>query len=138
MLFTRPLLTLLVSLLPLSAYSLSILSASELVKRNDTASSNSSSITHVTTAPEPPTFKWLYTVFAYCPANLAPALAGPYGVRKVIPIIGGKIEGPYFNGTFFFSLLLVTLKTDELSHRNSEESRSGLGTCRCANWSVFG
>ncbi|GAA5834361.1 hypothetical protein JCM5353_007328 [Sporobolomyces roseus] len=99
MLFTRPFLALLISLLPLSAYSLSILSASELVKRNDTSAGNSSSITHVTSAPEPPTFKWLYTVFAYCPANLAPDLAGPYGVRKVIPIIGGVIEGPYFNGT---------------------------------------
>lgn len=98
MLFTRPFLALLISLLPLTACSLSILSASELVKRNDTSSSNASSITHVTSAPEPPTFKWLYTVFAYCPANLAPDLAGPYGVRKVIPIIGGVIEGPYFNG----------------------------------------
>jgi hypothetical protein len=111
MLFTKKsALALLLSLLPLYVSSLSILSASQkldsrslLLERDNTTSSssnNSSSVTHVTTAPTPPEFKWLYTVFAYCPANLAPNLAGPYGVRKVIPIIGGVIEGPYFNGSF--------------------------------------
>ncbi|GAA5963371.1 hypothetical protein JCM3765_007005 [Sporobolomyces pararoseus] len=106
----KPLLALLLSVLPLCVSSLSILTASQkldsrslLLERDNTTSSsssnNSSSVTHVTTAPTPPEFKWLYTVFAYCPANLAPNLAGPYGVRKVIPIIGGVIEGPYFNGT---------------------------------------
>ncbi|GAA5888460.1 hypothetical protein JCM16303_002775 [Sporobolomyces ruberrimus] len=111
MLFTKTLVTLAVSLLPLSVASLSILSASQIESRsllverdNSTTSTSNNSTsstpsTHVTSAPTPPEFKWLYTVFAYCPANLAPNLAGPYGVRKVIPIIGGVIEGPYFNGT---------------------------------------
>ncbi|GAA6015988.1 hypothetical protein JCM11491_007135 [Sporobolomyces phaffii] len=107
MLFAKHVLAVLLALLPLSVASLSILTASQiegrslLVERDNSTSpsDNSSSITHVSTAPNPPTFQWLYTVFAYCPANVAPNLAGPYGVRKVIPIIGGVIEGPYFNGT---------------------------------------
>ncbi|GAA5942869.1 uncharacterized protein JCM15063_002818 [Sporobolomyces koalae] len=106
MLLTKSFLALALSILPLSVLSLSIVAASELETRshlfqrdNSTSSSDSSNVTQVTTAPTPPSFKWLYTVFAYCPANVAPALAGPYGVRKVIPITGGVIQGPYFNGT---------------------------------------
>lgn len=108
---SKGLLALLLSLVPLCVSSLSILTASQkldtralLLERDNTTTSSSngtsssSSSPHVTTAPTPPDFKWLYTVFVYCPANVAPPLAGPYGVRKVIPIIGGVIEGPYFNG----------------------------------------
>ncbi|GAA6062858.1 hypothetical protein JCM10212_006111 [Sporobolomyces blumeae] len=103
MLFANTLIAAVLSALPLSALASPLLTASQVTStsllRRDNSSSSSSAADTFGTPPTPPTFQWLYSLEAYCPANLAPNLEGPYGVRKVIPILGGPIVGPHFNGT---------------------------------------
>ncbi|GAA5881841.1 hypothetical protein JCM3774_003053 [Rhodotorula dairenensis] len=65
-----------------------------LEERNNVAASATSG------GPTPPQLKWLYTAYAYCPADLLKGLVTPAGVRKAIPIIGGNFTGPGINGKF--------------------------------------
>ncbi|GAA5977345.1 hypothetical protein JCM10908_004947 [Rhodotorula pacifica] len=83
--------TLAVSLLALSTAVLG--TPVELAERNNVPSSSSS-------GPTPPQLKWLYTAYAYCPADVLKGLLTPAGIRKAIPIIGGNFTGPGINGKF--------------------------------------
>lgn len=61
---------------------------------------NNGAVSSGTNGPTPPQLKWLYTAYAYCPADLLKGLLTPAGVRKAIPIIGGNFTGPGINGKF--------------------------------------
>lgn len=50
------------------------------------------------TTPEPPKLQFLYTAFVECESNLMAETAGPHGIRKAIPIVGGNFTGPHISG----------------------------------------
>lgn len=46
-----------------------------------------------TQTPKPPGLSYLFTAYLVIEANEAPAVAGPYGIRQLLPIVGGNITG---------------------------------------------
>lgn len=52
-----------------------------------------------TKTPEPPKLSFLYTAYVECEPNLMTTVAGPHGIRKAIPIVGGNFSGPHLSGT---------------------------------------
>jgi hypothetical protein len=48
--------------------------------------------------PEPPSLQFLYTAYVECDGNLMTEVAGPHGIRKAIPIVGGNFTGPHLSG----------------------------------------
>jgi hypothetical protein len=51
-----------------------------------------------TKTPEPPKLSFLYTAYVECEPNLMSTVAGPHGIRKSIPIVGGNFTGPHLSG----------------------------------------
>lgn len=52
-----------------------------------------------TKTPEAPKLSFLYTAYVECEPNLMNTIAGPHGIRKSIPIVGGNFSGPHLSGT---------------------------------------
>ncbi|KAK5798435.1 hypothetical protein VI817_004725 [Penicillium citrinum] len=48
--------------------------------------------------PNPPNLQFLYTAYVECNENLMTEIAGPHGIRKSIPIVGGNFTGPRLSG----------------------------------------